>query len=292
MDYGQHFSFVFGFAAAAAYVLAWANRSKYFPWVTMETHRLNLILQLVLSFLATLGISFTWDPVAHTLLIAGLSIKVISAGFAHWFQQFALQHGFTNLIQLGWTNPQADHARAQEKAAEPVAGPNTAVGHLGVILLAIGLVITTTVATTACIHKTNAAGQQVNASPYEKAVTYSAMLAQTNNTIWHGAEQAQSMALLSVEVTDRIGHTQQIIADDHERISRILALGPDIVRKDPQNLRTLIDDIQVNVNALIQGGGLGVKNPTSQQTFQNDAQALLNLSGLILANLQQAGVLK
>ena len=53
---------------------------------------------------------------------------------------------------------------------------------------------------TACIHK--AGGAQV--SPYERAVTYSTMLAQVNNSVVQGVIQAQQAGLMTAQQAESI----------------------------------------------------------------------------------------
>lgn len=97
----QDFTVVFGVGAAAAYMIKWAQRSKYFPWFTAEAKRINFYVQVIISGIASLGIGYAWDPAAGTFLITGLSLHSVLAGAWHWFQQFAMQHGWTNLLTFG-----------------------------------------------------------------------------------------------------------------------------------------------------------------------------------------------
>jgi hypothetical protein len=93
-------SLVFGVGAACAYLLKLVQLSKRFPWISAETKRINFYAQLVLSFLSTVGIGFQYDSAAHTLLISGLSLAAIFHAAGSWFVQFAVQHGFSNVIQM------------------------------------------------------------------------------------------------------------------------------------------------------------------------------------------------
>lgn len=100
----EQYQVVVGLGALAAYFIKFLQGSKYFPWITAEAHKITLLVQAFLSLLATLGIGYTWSSATHTLTITGLSFAVIFHGFLAWISQFAIQHGFTNLISLGQTN--------------------------------------------------------------------------------------------------------------------------------------------------------------------------------------------
>jgi hypothetical protein len=143
-------------------------------------------------------------------------------------------------------------------------------------------------ATAACIHK--AGGSQV--TPYEKAVTYSAMLAQANNSVAQGVIQLQQAGAIPVDQTDRILRFQYIVASDHEELSRLLADGPAVAKGRAQAIASLLTDIQTRSRILIEGGGLGVKNPQSKQTMEADVSLVVSTAQAIVTSLQMAGVLK
>ena len=99
----EEYKVVIGLGALAAYLIKWAQNSdwKALSWITADTKRVNLLVQAVISFCVSLGIGFSWDPQAHSLLITNLSVAAIFHGAIGWLSQFAVQHGFTNLITLG-----------------------------------------------------------------------------------------------------------------------------------------------------------------------------------------------
>lgn len=89
------------FAASAAleFALHFLQKWSKTPWISENTTKLNVILRAVLAFLATVGI--TWHYNGGTLVITGLTLSTLAAGFWHVFRQFALQHGFGHLIRNG-----------------------------------------------------------------------------------------------------------------------------------------------------------------------------------------------
>lgn len=80
-------------ALVLLYVQNWMKRQAWMPWITYETSRVNNIVAIVLSGLATIGIH-----VAHTgTLSAGSTItftlpplSVLVVSLWHWIQQYVL----------------------------------------------------------------------------------------------------------------------------------------------------------------------------------------------------------
>lgn len=149
-------------------------------------------------------------------------------------------------------------------------------------------VLLITVLSSSCIHKVNGA----KPSPYEQAVTYSTMLAGANDAIADTVISANKSGLLSVKDADRILHFQALIADDHQRLSSILNSGTVGATQSADAINKLLADIKTQADALIAGGGLGIKNPNSQVTIADSVNTILSLGPLITNQLQLAGVLK
>ena len=153
----------------------------------------------------------------------------------------------------------------------------------------LALVLSMILATFGCIHK--AGGATVTA--YEKAVTYSDMLAQTNNSIAKGVIAAQQQGLLTVAQTTTLLAVQQKIALDHKALTQILQAGTSTATSQATQVQNLLNDIRASINSLdFQSAGLGIKNPNSQQTFANDANTIFSFTDVILASLTSAGVIK
>jgi hypothetical protein len=64
--------------AAFAYLLRLIQRSEKLPWVTQHTQGMTVLIRLILSFAATVGISFQWNGALHTLTISGLSAWTVT----------------------------------------------------------------------------------------------------------------------------------------------------------------------------------------------------------------------
>jgi hypothetical protein len=88
-------------AAALAYFLKLLQKWEQLPWITAHTAQVSGWVRAFLALIGTIGISYQWNSTAHSLLITGLSWGVILPGLWHWFGQFALQHGWGQLFNIG-----------------------------------------------------------------------------------------------------------------------------------------------------------------------------------------------
>jgi len=144
-----------------------------------------------------------------------------------------------------------------------------------VLLAAILLV------TAACIHK-----QTGTVTPKEKAATFNAVFAETNNTIEQGAEAAVRSGLLTPEQgAPVIAFTGQA-ATVHLQITAILAQST-ITTKDIASIQALLDQIKKSGDQAIASGAIGIKNPKTQNTFAKDFDSLYAAADAILSALQQ-----
>lgn len=90
--------------AGCAFILQVLQKAKNIPWITEHTHGINIAMKAMLSFFSTLGISHAWSPAAAgggvlTFDIPAASVLLI--GIWHWFGQFAIMHGFGQLLGIG-----------------------------------------------------------------------------------------------------------------------------------------------------------------------------------------------
>ena len=77
---------------------------------------------------------------------------------------------------------------------------------------------------------------------------------------------------------------------DHIALENILAAGSAQALSQSAEIQALLNEIKNQGTALIQSGGLGVKNPKSQQMFTQDLQGIVNLAEVVLADYQLAEV--
>jgi hypothetical protein len=90
--------------AGCAYFIQLLQKAKTLPWVTEHTQGINIVLRAVLSLGATVGISHAWNPSAGgggTFTLVFPPLMVIVVGLWHWFGQFAVMHGFGQVLNIG-----------------------------------------------------------------------------------------------------------------------------------------------------------------------------------------------
>jgi len=155
--------------------------------------------------------------------------------------------------------------------------------QFGVVAVLVAVALTA-----GCIHK--AGGAKV--TPYEKAVTYSASLAQVNSSVADGIMTAHRQGVVSSQQANAVLTFQAKIADDHERLSQILGEGPQSASGSAAEILRLIDDVKAQANALIAGGGLNITNPNTQQSFAADVNSVAAFADMVVASLKAAGVLQ
>jgi hypothetical protein len=110
-----------GAAAVCAYAIQLAQKWSKLPWITEHTASINMWARIFTSGVAALGVSWAWGDLSgggHSLTIALPSGAAFLAGLWHWFQQYAVQHGWGNLLSQPIT------ARAES----PYVMPTTTIG--------------------------------------------------------------------------------------------------------------------------------------------------------------------
>jgi hypothetical protein len=88
-------------AAACSFLLDRIQKSEKLPWISAHTTTINTVAKLVMSGLSTIGIAHAWTPSVAgggTLVLTIPALPVIAVGLWHWFGQFAIQHGFGQII--------------------------------------------------------------------------------------------------------------------------------------------------------------------------------------------------
>jgi len=145
------------------------------------------------------------------------------------------------------------------------------------------LAILLTAITVACIHK-----QGGPVSPWERANVYLAALAQVNADVAKGIIAAQQAGTVTVQQAAPILNYQVAVAKDHMALENIFSTGETQAASQSTQIQALLEEIKTQGTALIQSGGLGVKNPNSMQTFTQDLQAIINLAEIALADYQLA----
>ncbi len=147
----------------------------------------------------------------------------------------------------------------------------------------IGPVVLLMAVTVACIHK-----QSGPISPWERVNVNMAALAQINNQVAKGIIGIQQAGSMSAQQAAPILHYQEMVAKDHAAIESILAAGSAQARSHAAEIQAFLNEVKNQGSLLIQSGGLGIKNPKSQQMLAQDLQGIISLAEVILADFQLA----
>lgn len=147
--------------------------------------------------------------------------------------------------------------------------------------LRAGLAIVAVLLTVACIHKTSGP-----ATPWEKVTTANAVLAQSINTVARGTIAAQQSGVITAQQAAPILNFSSDASRDQLQINALLANKPSV--NSVPAIKALIDEIGSTAQSVINSGGAGVKNPTSQQTISADIQGVVTAADAILTAYTQA----
>lgn len=147
----------------------------------------------------------------------------------------------------------------------------------------VSLIILLTITTAACIHK-----QSGSVSAWERVNVNMAALAQINEDVAKGVIAAQQAGAITAQQAAPILNYQEVVAKDHTALENILAAGSVQAAGQAIQIQALLNEIKNQGTALIQSGGLGIKNPRSQQTFTQDLQGIINLAGVVMADYRLA----
>jgi hypothetical protein len=139
------------------------------------------------------------------------------------------------------------------------------------------------VSTVGCIHK-----QSGSITPWERVNTNLAALAEINADVAKGIIAVQQAEIITPQQAAPILQYQETVAKDHMAIENIFGAGSARASAQAVQIEGLLNEIKSQGMALIQSGGLGVKNPKSQQTFTQDLQGIVNLAELVLADYRVA----
>ena len=147
----------------------------------------------------------------------------------------------------------------------------------------ISLIVVMTMITAGCIHK-----QSGPISPWERVNVNMAALAQINEDVAKGLIAVQQAGAITAQQAVPILNYQETVAKDHAALENILAAGSAQAAGQALQIQALLNEIKNQGTALIQSGGLGIKNPKSQQTFSQDLQGIINLASVVMADYELA----
>lgn len=135
---------------------------------------------------------------------------------------------------------------------------------------------------TACIHKAGGAA----VTPWERVTTENAILAQLIQTSEQGVVAVQTSNLITAKQAEPVLAFESQAASIQQQINTILAVAP--TQSGVAQIQSLIGQIGIASQTLVNNGAVGIKNPKSQQTIGADIQAIVSSANLILAAYQSA----
>ena len=75
--------------------LQWLKSTKFFPWATVETARMNRVIAAVVALATSVGIHLQWQNAgeagAYTLTITGATLTGVATMAWVWLKQFVVQ---------------------------------------------------------------------------------------------------------------------------------------------------------------------------------------------------------
>lgn len=67
----------FTMSAIIVTVINWLKASRYFPWITKEKTTLLRLLSVLGAAATSVGITWAWNPAAHSMTITGLTLTAV-----------------------------------------------------------------------------------------------------------------------------------------------------------------------------------------------------------------------
>lgn len=75
--------------------LNWLKGSKYFPWLTQETAKLNRVFAALVALIGAVGVHLTWaagdTSGTYMITVTGATLHGIAMGGWVWLKQFVMQ---------------------------------------------------------------------------------------------------------------------------------------------------------------------------------------------------------
>lgn len=118
-------------SAVVVYLIQLAKKSARIPWISTETSKLNRLIAVLASLFSSVGIHFSFNAAAGTLVITGLTLAGI-LGFAwHWLTAFVSQQLIFQTAVQKPLNPEditTAIVNAIAKAPAPASSSSAAAG--------------------------------------------------------------------------------------------------------------------------------------------------------------------
>lgn len=85
--------------AVFSYLLQILKKVSWFPILTAESAKaVKVFFAMLTSLCAVTGLTYVFDPVAHTVLISNFSLALVGHAIWQWATQFVMQEGWYQLV--------------------------------------------------------------------------------------------------------------------------------------------------------------------------------------------------
>lgn len=99
MDNIQGFTSQIAVAAIFSYLLQTLKRVSWFPILTEDSAKaVKVFFAALTSVCAATGLTYVYNPTAHTVLISNFSLVLVGHALWQWVTQFVVQEGWYQLV--------------------------------------------------------------------------------------------------------------------------------------------------------------------------------------------------
>ena len=85
--------------AVMSWILQALKNAKWFPILQQDgTKVANIIAAIISSGVAITGLTYVYDPQAHTLLIQNFGLALVANAVWHWLTQYVMQEGWYQVM--------------------------------------------------------------------------------------------------------------------------------------------------------------------------------------------------
>lgn len=99
MDSGTLLTSQITLGAVFSYLLQILKGASWFPVLTEDSAKfVKLLFGVITSALAITGLTYVFDPVAHTVLVNNVSFALIGHAIWQWLTQFVMQEGWYQVV--------------------------------------------------------------------------------------------------------------------------------------------------------------------------------------------------
>jgi hypothetical protein len=85
--------------AVFSWLLEALKNAKWFPILQQDgTKVANTLAGVISSIVAITGLTYVYDPTAHTLLIQNFGLALVGNAVWHWLTQFVMQQGWYEVV--------------------------------------------------------------------------------------------------------------------------------------------------------------------------------------------------